>query len=78
MPSFVRSLNADDAKICQKGEEGQAREREKSRQRGEGKVGEGRMSAGGADRKLGHEENRNEECGLRGVIDFVIFPPSAL
>lgn len=53
-------------------------EREKSRQRGEGKVGEGRMSAGGADRKLGHEEKRNEECGLRGVIAFVIFPPSAL
>lgn len=36
------------------------------------------MSAGGADRKLGHEEKRNEECGLRGVIDFVIFSPSAL
>lgn len=80
VPSFVQSLNANDAKICQKEEEGQERENDLYREgKRTGKVGEGRMSAWGADRKLGHKEKRNKrECSGKGVIDFVIFPLSAL
>lgn len=76
VPSFVQSLNVDDAKICQKEEEGQEKEKNLYREgKRTGKVGEGRMSAWGAERKLGHEEERNtNKCSGKGVIDFVIFP----
>lgn len=55
VPSFVQSLNADDAKICQKEEEGREREREKSIQRGE----ENWKSRRGANECLrGRQESR--------------------